>query len=75
MGLNAREISWILAVSDDASLTLSSLGPLNQMPTLELSLQLLGMQNAVVIWSNWNMCTSLWECKRYTQESDSFLYN
>ena len=42
MGLNAREISWILAVSDDASLTLSSLGPLNQMPTLELSLQLLG---------------------------------
>ena len=42
MGLNTREISWILAVSADASLTFSTVGPLDQMPTLELSLRLLG---------------------------------
>ena len=38
MGLNAVEISWILAVSEDASLAFSAVGLLSQMPTLKVCL-------------------------------------
>ena len=39
-GLNSRDIGWVLAVSDEASLTFCKEGLIHQRPTLELTLWL-----------------------------------
>ena len=52
MGLNTVKISWILAVRDDASLTFSMVGRFNQMPMLEVCLQLARLNSPFLFTSH-----------------------